>query len=98
MPVKKEPKRKYGDWTVLYEVQSATRHRRVLCRCRCGVERVVLLQNLNLGITKSCGCRHAGAAAMVATRLQKHSRERREDELSTIRNSNPSRQEDTEVR
>ena len=30
---------------------------RLLCRCDCGVEREMDLYNVNLGLTKSCGCR-----------------------------------------
>lgn len=47
---------KYGRYTVLSEAERAKRLRRVLCRCDCGTERVVLLGSLRSGHTKSCGC------------------------------------------
>ena len=50
----------YGRWTILEEVESKTKHRRVMCRCECGTKRVVLLQALRQGDSKSCGCRNFG--------------------------------------
>lgn len=46
----------FGRWTVIQEVESPTKHRRMLCRCSCGTERIVVLQSLRAGETKSCGC------------------------------------------
>ena len=50
------PGDRYGRWTVIKELVSKTKHRRVLCQCRCGTKRAVLLQNLTGGRTRSCGC------------------------------------------
>jgi len=45
----------FGKWTVLGENPNK-RHGKVLCRCRCGIEREVLVQNLLAGRSSSCGC------------------------------------------
>lgn len=55
------PDDRYGQWTVIKEVESNTRHRRVLCRCECGTVRAVLLQSLVDETSRSCGCTHNGA-------------------------------------
>lgn len=60
----------FGKWTVLCETQTKTKHRRCYCQCECGVKRVVLLQNLLSGQSKSCGCVSKGSAA-AAKRLYK---------------------------
>ena len=35
----------------------STKKRMVLCRCICGKENIVQINNLNTGATKSCGCK-----------------------------------------
>lgn len=52
---------KFGRLTVLEEIDSSNfpnkrPRRRVLCRCECGREKVVILQHLKEGRTMSCGC------------------------------------------
>ena len=48
---------KFGRMTVLSRAGTAKDgHATWLCRCDCGVEKVVSGVNLRLGITKSCGC------------------------------------------
>lgn len=32
-------------------------HKRALCRCACGTEKVIRLSNVVKGMTKTCGCR-----------------------------------------
>ena len=61
------PGDKYNRWTILEEVKSRTKHRRVLCQCACGTKRVVLLQSLLDSTSKSCGCSHNGAKAATKT-------------------------------
>ncbi len=45
----------FGRWTVL-EKSVPARHRRALCRCSCGTEKLVLEQTLKNGASVSCGC------------------------------------------
>jgi len=52
---------KFGRWTVKEEAESYLRNtgstiRRLLCKCDCGTERVVLACDLRSGKSKSCGC------------------------------------------
>ena len=52
----------FDDWTVLEkDTVSNQGHSRWLCRCSCGIERVVLGNNLKRGKTSSCG--HAARTA-----------------------------------
>lgn len=49
--------REFGFWKVVQREPNAPSGKAVwLCRCRCGVERVVEGVRLNLGLTRSCGC------------------------------------------
>lgn len=46
----------FGHWTVLAPAESdKIGRKRYLCRCSCGVERVVAAQNLSRGLSTSCG-------------------------------------------
>jgi hypothetical protein len=47
---------KYGFWTIVEEVLDGRRERGFKCRCDCGVEKVVRLQDLRSGKSLSCGC------------------------------------------
>lgn len=49
----------FGRWAVLGEAPRETYQRMVLCRCACGVERVVRVSHLKSGGSKSCGCIHS---------------------------------------
>lgn len=49
------PGDRYGRLTVVREVLGV-RHREMVCRCDCGVEKVIALRALRDGSTKSCGC------------------------------------------
>jgi hypothetical protein len=58
----------YNRYTVLSEAGKDSRNRkRFLCRCSCGIEKVVLGPALFSGGTKSCGC--FGSEKRKATRL-----------------------------
>ena len=47
----------YGRLTVIGEAEMAAGYkRRLICRCSCGNEVVVLAGNLTRGHTTSCGC------------------------------------------
>jgi hypothetical protein len=47
----------FGRWMVLRRAEpSRSQQKRWLCRCECGIERVVLGLNLRKGRSKSCGC------------------------------------------
>lgn len=61
MKTKVTPGDRYSQWTIIKEVESKTRHRRVLCQCDCGTTRAVLLQSLVDETSRSCGCTHNGA-------------------------------------
>lgn len=49
--------RKFHRLTVLaFHSKDESNNRRWLCRCECGVEKILLGSNLKSGDTKSCGC------------------------------------------
>lgn len=50
---------KFGMLTVIGQAETTgAGHRRWLCRCDCGTEKVILGTNLKRGTTVSCGCKH----------------------------------------
>ena len=50
---------KYGMLTVMGQAPSTAKgHRRWVCRCDCGTEKIVIGSNLKRGTTVSCGCKH----------------------------------------
>jgi hypothetical protein len=59
----------YGLLTVLADVESASKQRRVLVRCSCeaGTEKTTQLGNLRNGNTTSCGCVARAAAKARST-------------------------------
>jgi hypothetical protein len=50
------PGRRFNRWTVLHEVAGRNAHRMMMCKCDCGKQRIVGLNSLLMGKTKSCGC------------------------------------------
>jgi hypothetical protein len=48
--------KRFGMLTVLEYANNADRLRRWLCRCDCGVEKIIVGKELRNGHTKSCGC------------------------------------------
>ena len=49
--------KKYGRLTIIKEVDpNKWNYRRVLCKCDCGNETTITLNNLRINHTKSCGC------------------------------------------
>lgn len=61
--------RRFGSWKVLHEVESTRgqgQHRRWLCRCACGTEKVIRAGALMQG--RSRGCRPCQARAQHAGR------------------------------
>jgi len=59
-----------NDWTVIGDVFMVVRPNKnrsyTPCRCVCGTEKMVLTQNLNNGISTSCGCiGHERQAAVI---------------------------------
>lgn len=46
----------FGRWTVIEVPEDRARHRKVKVRCECGTEKMVALQSLRNGDSKSCGC------------------------------------------
>lgn len=50
---------RFDRWEVIAPAEKAlSGHRRWLCRCECGSERIVHQTSLRAGTTKSCGCLH----------------------------------------
>lgn len=50
---------KFGMLTVIGRAPSTAKgQRRWICRCDCGIEKIVLGSNLKRGTTVSCGCKH----------------------------------------
>src|SRR5262245_4644675 len=47
---------RYGRWTVIRQHAELSRRANWVCRCDCGVERVVAGLSLRSGISRSCGC------------------------------------------
>lgn len=51
--------KRYGMLTVIGQAPSTSKgHRRWVCRCDCGAEKIILGGNLKRGTTVSCGCKH----------------------------------------
>lgn len=48
--------RRYGRWTVLWDQPDAQKNKMILCRCDCGVERLVFIGSLKAARSISCGC------------------------------------------
>lgn len=55
------PGDRYGRLTLVEEVLGQGYHRRWLCKCDCGADKILLLTNLRAGYTGSCGCLHKEA-------------------------------------
>ena len=63
---------RFGTWLVLGVPFVVGTHSRVLCRCDCGVEKEVRLDNLHSGRSTGCGCmRTAKSSAEPETMQQK---------------------------
>ncbi|WP_157903231.1 hypothetical protein [Cupriavidus malaysiensis] len=59
----------FGKWTVLSRAMNPPAPTRYLCRCACGVERVIASQTLRSGESRSCGCLRA---EMMRAKQTKH--------------------------
>lgn len=64
----KEVQEQYNSWTVVSKVKADKRS--YLCKCVCGVQRVVLFKSLDKGVSKSCGC-HRGISAEETVKKEK---------------------------
>lgn len=71
----------FGRLTVIGEAEDhiqarGKRYRRVVCRCSCGTEKLVLWQTLTSGYARSCGClrmeMHLTRSATAARRREQH--------------------------
>lgn len=51
------PGDRYGMLTIVKETTPDKYFRKFICRCDCGNESNVYIQNLRSGLTQSCGCR-----------------------------------------
>lgn len=47
---------KFGRWLIIEQAVSGDQGANWLCRCDCGVEKIVNGKNLRSGVTRSCGC------------------------------------------
>lgn len=57
---------RFGRWTVLsFHAVRDNGHAQFLCRCDCGVERVVVASRLRNGSSKSCGCLRKEVVGLV---------------------------------
>lgn len=70
---------RFGRLTVLAEgprAESTRKQRRWICRCDCGNERLVYVESLRRGLSKSCGClsRETSAAILRARATHGHTR------------------------
>ena len=59
-------KTRFGRWTL---VEKLDKHLG-FCKCDCGTERAVLLQNLRNGKSQSCGCQKAEMAKLRSKEVQ----------------------------
>jgi hypothetical protein len=67
------PKRgeRFSRWAVVGPMgQTSPGHRTVWCRCDCGTERAVLIDQLRKGRSRSCGCLRAEMASTLITRTR----------------------------
>lgn len=60
---------RYADWTIISESQTLNGRTAYLCRCKCGIEKMVLENNLKRGVSKNCGC---GRRAKVGSINRSH--------------------------
>ena len=68
--------KQFNHWTVL----GFGSQKKLLCRCVCGAEQEVLRQNLQTGISKSCGCKKA---EMISSANKGVSRNKQHGQCST---------------
>ncbi len=47
---------RFGHWTLMSDVPSASLPSMRWCRCDCGAERLVPTERLERGLSQSCGC------------------------------------------
>jgi hypothetical protein len=59
----------HGRLTIIADIPGRRSH--VLCRCECGMEKVVLWSNISQGDTRSCGCLYR-ESRFVASRTHGH--------------------------
>lgn len=69
--------KEFERWTVISAAdptitKSNRVHRRWMCRCECGTERVVLERSLKNGTSKSCGCYHRDEMKVIGKCNKKH--------------------------
>lgn len=50
----------YGDWTVIGKPKIIGKYRYVMCKCSCGKEKMVSVDTLKSGMSKSCGHERRG--------------------------------------
>lgn len=69
-----QPGEKYGRWTVTGVSVKGTKDtpRRVLCRCDCGTEKLIVPSSLTNGKSRSCGCLKVATASEHGRKTLKH--------------------------
>jgi hypothetical protein len=65
--------KRYGRWVVLQCIKKNDINRRTkyLCRCDCGTEKIMFINQLTGGNSKSCGCLHHEIITAVRYRVKK---------------------------
>lgn len=77
-------RRRYGRWNLMHPAPARGYRKVVACKCDCGVEKEVMLQNLVRGLSESCGCLnrenlrtgHAGIFGTYWSRIQRNAADR----------------------
>jgi hypothetical protein len=72
---------RFGELSVLHEVERSGQNRRFRCRCSCGTEVVKFLSNMRRSQSTSCGCTYTfGAAARASIIAARRERSQESDE------------------
>lgn len=72
---------KYSQWEVLGFNDLSEKHRKVRCRCDCGLEKDVDVNSLLAGLSQSCGCLASKMAEKLEMELFGFSRKDYQDEI-----------------
>ena len=51
-----KPGDRFSRWTIIKEIDYHQGARHFLCRCDCGIEKMVRLTHIRQGVSRSCGC------------------------------------------
>lgn len=74
----------FDSLTIISEIEKSGPHRRFLCRCACGKEKIAFMNNLRAGKTKSCGCTYVFGEVGRAKRAANYRARRQETESGRL--------------